>query len=117
MDERVRTVRWLLVLKAVVWVVLAAGFVLTQRTRMEPDTRVIVGALLGVDAALYLFFGWAIGRLNHWIFVLALLFLAGNAVLTVTDEFGLFDLIVLLMDGVIAALLLTRWRLFFPAQS
>lgn len=84
---------------------------------MSPTALVIVGGLLLVDAALYLFFGWAIGRRNRWITLLTLAFIAANALLTVTDEFGLADLFVLVVDAVIVLLILRDWRVFWPRRG
>lgn len=39
----------------------------------------------------------------------AVLFLLANIVLTVTDQFGVLDLITLILDGVILALVIATW--------
>ncbi len=117
MGDMLRTIRWLLVCRAIIGAVFAAGFYLTRRANTDPNTGLLITALLGLDAALYLVFGWALGWRTGWVLVLALLFLAANAVLTLTGRGGLFAVVVLLMDVVIGVLLLTCWRAFFPARE
>lgn len=117
MPDRIKLIQGLLVFKAAVWVVLAAGYFVTQDTVMSPTAQAIVGTLLLADAALYLCFGWAIGKRNRWITLLTLAFIAANALLTITDEFGLADLFVLVADAVIVLLILRDWRVFWKAAD
>ena len=57
--------------------------------------------LLFVDSLLYFLFGFLSSKKSKVYFLLLLLFIIGNGVLTFTDEFGVFDLFVLLIDGLI----------------
>ena len=116
-SNRVKLVQALFALKGIVWVAFAAIYFATQNTQMPAPTLIIVAALLLVDAALYLVFGWAIGWLMRWITLLALLFIVGNTVLTITDEFGLFDLFVLVVDSVIVLLIVRDWQLFWASGN
>lgn len=71
----------------------------------------VVGLLMFGNAGAFLFLGWGIGRQNKIFFYLGILVLVVNILLTVTDEFGAFDLITLIIDLVLLVLLIiTRSR-------
>jgi hypothetical protein len=54
--------------------------------------------------------GVGIGKRNKIFYYFAIVLLAINIVLTVTDEFGLFDLITLIIDLVLLGLLIATGR-------
>ena len=49
-------------------------------------------------------------------YLLALAVIIVNIVLTFTDQFGLFDFVTLVIDGVILALLIASWGRFFSSE-
>ena len=71
----------------------------------------IIAILMFGNAGVLLFVGWGIGRQNKIFFYLGILVLTANILLTITDEFGAFDLITLIIDLVLLVLLIvTRSR-------
>jgi len=60
---------------------------------------------------------WVLGKRRAVWYWLAVAVVAVNVLLSVTDEFGLFDLAVLLVDGVLLILLLAARKRFLPVQT
>jgi len=99
-------------LNAAIWILFS---ILTLR-RMHESTAWIIAILMAGNAGAMLLAGWGIGKRQKWFYYLGIAVLAVNIVLTVTDEFGLFDLITLLIDVILLVLLLaTRSR--YPSGS
>lgn len=94
-------------LNAAIWILFG---VLTLR-RMHGSTAWIVAILMAGNAGAMLLAGWGIGKRQKRFYYLGIAVLAVNIVLTVTDEFGLFDLITLCIDVILLVLLIaTRSR-------
>ena len=104
--EPPRAVAWiwpLFVLTAGLWLIFGA----LSLARFEPSTgKWIITALMFANAALLLFVGWGVRAGKHGFYYLALAVLGINLLLTVTDQFGLLDLIYLVVAGVLFALLI-----------
>ena len=67
--------------------------------------------LMFVNALILLWIGWGIGKGQRLYYYFGVLVLAGNIFLTLTDEFGIFDLAVLVLTiGLLIMLILTRSR-------
>lgn len=73
--------------------------------------------LMIMDAILLGLAGWLISRRSTLIFSLAVLLAAGNAVLTVMDQFGWGDALVLLGFLVLLVLLVVARRQFLPLSQ
>jgi hypothetical protein len=79
-------------------------------------SNVITGIfMLGNAAALFLS-GWMIAKGRRWARGFALLVLAVNLLLTLTDQFGIFDLLTFLIDIVILWILISL-RVDSPSKS
>jgi hypothetical protein len=70
----------------------------------------VIAALMFVNAGLMLAFGLAIGRGGRLVYWATLAFLGGNILLTVTDQVGFADLIILLIDLALLVLLVVDRR-------
>jgi len=66
----------------------------------------IIAILMFVNALLLIWIGWGIGKGNYLYYYFGLLMLAGNIFLTFTDEFGFFDLMTLIINIALLALLI-----------
>lgn len=106
--SKVVVIRWLFVLLGVIWFLLGVGSVLRVYTTSTNIAGIgwIIASLMFVNSAVLFLIGWGINRGNKLYFYLALIVLAGNIILTVTDEFGLLDMITLVVDNVLLILLL-----------
>jgi hypothetical protein len=107
--------RLLLALNAAIWVVL--GVLGLARGESLSSVMLIVYILALADAAVLLWLSWRISRPQRWSYYLALLVLAANAVLSITDEFGLSDLAVLCLNLVTLALLVAGRAYFTPRRE
>ena len=96
---------------AVVWLVFAVlGF--TQVKTGTSDLRLLYSVLMVANAAVMLWFGVVIVRAQAHIFFLAILYMALNVVLSITDQFGWMDALILFLNLTILGLLfVTRQRL------
>jgi hypothetical protein len=104
----VRAAQALFFLNAAIWLVF--GIVSLVRLAGEASgmmvTLLIVALLMFGNAAAMLCSGWGLARRQRRWYYLALAVVVVNVVLTVTDQFGFFDLVTLLIDLVLMGLLL-----------
>jgi hypothetical protein len=69
----------------------------------------IMGHRMYLNSALLIWIGWRIGKGLKLYYYFGILVLSGNIFLTLTDEFGVFDLIVLVIAvGLFILLIVTR---------
>lgn len=112
-------VRWAQILfyvNAAIWLAFGLlGLILpVEGNQASAMTRGIVAVMMFANAGTMALIGWALAkRPQHparlrLVYYLALVVLLVNIVLTVTDQFGLLDLLVLLVDLALLALLLFR---------
>jgi hypothetical protein len=103
------TARWLFILLGTIWLVFGV-FSITRigslSSSVPPVMLWIIAILMLVNALLFFWIGWGIGRGNRLYFYFGLILLAGNIFLTFTDEFGSFDLITLIINIVLLVLLI-----------
>ena len=100
--------RALFYLNAAIWLLLGVVTVArgTSGGPGGPTAVWILAILMAGNAAVMLWLGLNLGRGGRRIYAFAVLFLLANIVLTVTDQFGVLDLITLILDGVILALVI-----------
>jgi len=77
----------------------------------------IVPILMFGNAATMGLSGLAIGKPQKRFYYLAAAVLAVNVVLTVTDEFGIFDLVTLVIDLVLLGILIATLRMFHARKT
>jgi hypothetical protein len=71
-----------------------------------------VVALMFANALVFLLVAWGLGRGSRYLFWLGLGLVAVNLFLSVTDQIGLWDLLVLMLNAITLALLFTQRRRF-----
>jgi hypothetical protein len=72
---------------------------------------VVVGLMFG-NALILLLVAWGLGRGIRFLYWLGLVQVAVNLLLSVTDQIGLWDLLVLLLNAITLALLFAQRRRF-----
>ena len=100
MAASVRIARWLFVILGLIWLVFGTWSIIRIGDiggNISITMLVIIAVLMFINAAVLIWISWGIGRGQRWYYYFGLLALAGNIFLTLTDEFGLFDLIVLII--------------------
>ncbi|UCD41316.1 MAG: hypothetical protein JSV69_12170 [Chloroflexota bacterium] len=108
----VRITRWLFVILGIIWLVFGTWRFIrfgNNSGEISGTMLVIVIALMFINSAVFFWISWGIGRGLRLYYYFGLLALAGNIFLTLMDEFGLFDLIVLgIAIALFVLLILTR---------
>jgi hypothetical protein len=104
----VAVARGLFYLLGVIWLAYGVSSIARIRDASSVPVAVfwIIAILMFVNALLLTWAGWGIGRGNRLYFYFGFLLLAGNIFLTFTDEFGLFDLLTLIINAVLLVLLI-----------
>jgi hypothetical protein len=96
--------RLLFFVNAAVW--LAFGVLsLFQYFENGSQTRLIYAVLMIANALVMAWFGFMIVTGRNWVFFLGILYMAINVVLSITDQFGWIDALILLLNLVILGLL------------
>jgi len=102
--------RNLFFLNAAVW--LAFGVLSAFRYLDDGSlTRLIYAGLMLANALVMIWFGVKISTGKNWVFFLGILYMAINVVLSITDQFGWIDALILLLNLIVLGLLfVTRLR-------
>ena len=77
----------------------------------------VVAVLVVANAGAMLVAGLGLGSGHRLFYYFALVLLAANLVLTVTDQFGIFDLATLLIDAAVLVLLLVTRKRYLSTGS
>ncbi len=107
-----RLAQALFFLNAAIWLLFGVWSVLrlSAATSGHALTAVVVAILMFGNAAAMLWSGVTIAKRQKRFYALALAVLLVNIVLTFTDQFGLLDLLTLLLDLVLLGVLLAGAR-------
>jgi hypothetical protein len=108
----IRLLRILFFLYALVWLVFAA-ITLLRLLPGGPDQALMAGILAALmlgNAAALAVAGWGLGRGGRLAWFFALAVLLANTVLTFTDQMGVWDWLVLALEVVMLAMLLSTAR-------
>jgi hypothetical protein len=109
----VQAAQFLFYINAAIWLLLGITTLVRLASGATDQTMTmwVVGILALSNGAAMLLAGIGIGKPNRLFFIFALAVLALNIILTFTDEFGILDLLTLLMDLVLLALLIVvrKW--------
>lgn len=96
----------------------AALGVLTWLRANNPLMVLVVCVLILGNALALVWVGWGLGRRRIFFWLLGVALIGLNFVLTLTDQFGVMDLIVLVLNGALLVLLvLIRGTYFKPVQG
>jgi hypothetical protein len=108
----------LLILEGAIWLLLGAWYLALQFTeaRVLSTSAWIVTGLMFVNALAMLSLAWGIGRRQRAYCYSALAVILVNILLSVTDEFGLYDLIILLLNLAILLLLFAGRSQYLPSN-
>lgn len=111
----IRYVQWLFYLNTAIWLLIGVySLIRLYRGEDTPDiTLLVVAVLMFGNAAAMLIAGWGLGLRNRWLYLFAIAVLLFNILLTFTDQFGIFDLLTLLLDLVLLILLWVNHRVYW----
>ena len=115
MNKLARTAQTLFVLNAAIWLALGVYTLIRMAGRYPGQLFVwIVGLLMFGNALAMLISAFGLGKPQRRFFYFALGVLLVNILLTFTDQFGLLDLLTLLLDLVLLAILLVIRQSYWP---
>jgi len=93
-------------LNTVIWIGLGIlGLFYLPSDQVSATIAAIIVGLMFINALLMAWVAWGLGRFNRWLYWLGLVLVAVNLILSVTDQFGFFDLFVLALNAVLIGLL------------
>ena len=95
-------------LNAIIWLAIGVAS-LIRMSNDSPELVVIMGviaALMFGNAAAMVWSGFGLGKGGKYYYFVALAVISINIILTVTDEFGIYDLITLVIDMIIFGILI-----------
>lgn len=97
-------------LNAVIWLVLGIVSLvrLAGNQNNQTITLLVVALLMFFNVGAMLLSAWLIGRRKRLFYWVALAVLLGNIILTFTDQFGLIDLLTLIIDLVLLGIMLIK---------
>lgn len=107
-DKLIQIGKWLFWLNAAVWLI----FGVWSMARIGKGgggtavTLFIIALLLLGNMAAFLWCSWAIQKQAAWYRFSIIAILSVNIILTVTDQFGLFDFLTLLLDLILVGIML-----------
>jgi hypothetical protein len=112
-----KIIRFLFLLNAAVWLVFGA----LNAIRFADEgsqMRLIYAVLMIANAVVMAWFGVMIPSGRNWVFFLGILYMAINVVLSIADQFGWIDALILLLNLIILGLLfVTRGRMNQMAKA
>jgi hypothetical protein len=101
----------MLFLNAAVWLVFGVLSVF-RAVEGGSSLRWMQSLLMFANAAVMVWFGVMLESGRNWVFFLAILYMALNVVLSITDQFGWIDALILLLSLIVLGLLfITRQRM------
>jgi lysylphosphatidylglycerol synthetase-like protein (DUF2156 family) len=109
----VKAARALFFLIAAIWIL----FGIVSLIADSIDSAVTIAILMFINAAVMIFIGWGLGKQTKQFYYLGLVVLAANIFLTITDEFGWFDLLVLTIYVLLFVLLLASYTRYRPPEE
>ena len=107
----VKVAQALFILSAVIWILL----IVISLVRFPGVSTSIVACLMAANAGMLLLIGWGLGSRQKRIYYMALAVLLVNVALTLMDDFGLYDLLILSLYLVLAGILLATRSLYQDA--
>lgn len=109
-----KTTIWLLLVNAAFWLVYAIYFsFLWFWGRPE---YLIIKILLFMEPILYVGSLWGFVKRNRYIYICSVLFVFANTILSITDQFGILDLLSLGISFVCLVGLLANWAQIFKKK-
>jgi sugar phosphate permease len=90
---------------AAVWLAFGIASLLTRALVDGSLARWVITVMMLINAVVMFWFGMKIVGGRNWIFLLAILYVALNVVLSITDQFGWIDALILLLNLCLLGLL------------
>jgi hypothetical protein len=110
--------RNLFFINAAVWLAFGISSLLFRALDEDTLTRWIITIMMIANAFVMIWFGVMIPSGRAWIFFLAILYMALNVILSITDQFGWIDALILLLNlCLLGMLFVARHRMNQAARA
>ena len=108
-SQNLKIAQGIFILNAVIWLVFGLYALLEMASRYpgQAITVHVIGILMLGNVAAMALSGFLIGRPEKLFLYFGVFVLVVNIILTVTDQFGIFDMVTLLLDLILLALLVS----------
>ncbi|MBT6691551.1 hypothetical protein HOB10_04430 [Candidatus Parcubacteria bacterium] len=103
MKNSIKTLQLMLTANAVIW--LSFGYTWLARVADDAQRYTIFGVML-INAIMMLVIAYLVQLKNKWVFYFAIAYVLTNIFLTTTDQFGVYDLIILVIQILILVYLI-----------
>jgi sugar phosphate permease len=111
-SKLLKLTRNLFFLNAAVWLAFGISSLLFRAIDEGSLTRWVITIMMIANAIVMIWFGVMIVTGRNWVFILAILYMALNVVLSIADQFGWVDALILLLNLIMLGLLfVTRSRM------
>ena len=111
-SKLLKLTRSMFFLNAAVWLAFGISSLLLRAIDEGSLTRWVITIMMIANAIVMIWFGVMIVTGRKWVFFLAILYTALNVVLSIADQFGWVDALILLLNLIVLGLLfVTRQRM------
>ncbi len=111
-SKMLKLTRTLFFFNAAVWLAFGVSSLLFRALDGGSLTRWVITIMMIVNAMIMIWFGVMIVSGRNWVFFLAILYMALNVVLSITDQFGWIDALILLLNlCLLGMLFITRHKM------
>ena len=117
-SKMLKLTRTLFFFNAAVWLAFGVSSLLFRALDGGSLARWVITAMMIANAVVMAWFGVMIVSGRKWVFFLAILYMALNVVLSITDQFGWIDAVILLLNLIVLGMLfVTRHRINQTARA
>ncbi len=107
-NQWIRIAQVLLLVSALIWVVLGIWYFVRFQDSQPLAATLAIAIMMVVNAVVFLAIAWGIGRRSTLAYYFGVLYLIGHIVLTITDQVGLVDFVILMLDLVLLTIFLNK---------
>ena len=116
-SKMLKLTRYMFFLNAAVWLAFGVSSLLFRALDGGSLARWVITTMMIANAIVMIWLGVMIVSGRKWVFFLAILYMVLNVVLSITDQFGWIDAIILLLNLVVLGMLfVTRQRMYQAAN-
>ncbi len=102
----------------IIYSLIAVGIFLIVVSIMYPiyndflplNTKIIISSLIAIDAILYFVSAWGINRNIKWIYYLTIILIFVNAIASLSDQLGLYDILAFVIHVFLFILLIINYK-------
>lgn len=107
-NQWIRIAQALLLVNALIWVVLGIWYFVRFQDAQPLVAISAIAIMMVANAVVFLAIAWGIGRRSTLAYYFGVLFLIGHIVLTITDQVGLIDFVILMLDLILLTIFLNK---------